>query len=89
MRSRTRAFTTRTSTAGTRPRPPARGSSRCETTPRSVAASDARAWRWRCGGKSSTNRSMVSIALTVDMRRDHQVADLRRLEHGPRGVVVA
>ena len=37
---------------------------RCRaTSPRAIA----RAWRWRCGGNSSTNRSMVSIAVTVDM----------------------
>ncbi len=45
IRSATRAFTTNTSTAGTRPRPPARASRRCETTPRSAPASEARAWR--------------------------------------------
>ena len=45
MRSRTLVFTTSTSTAGTRPRPPARGTSRCTTIPRSDMASDARTWR--------------------------------------------
>ena len=31
------------------------------------AASVERAWRWRCGGNSSTNRSMLSAADTVDI----------------------
>ena len=89
MRSATRAFTTSTSTAGTRPRPPARGTSRCATIPRSALAIDSRTWRWRCGSNISTSRSIVSVALTVDEPGEHEVAGLGRLQRGPDLVGVA
>ncbi len=88
MRSRTRAFTTRISTAAARPRPPARGSSRCDTTPRNVAASVDRgltlAVRWE-----ELHEPVDAVGRSDGRhRRDHQVADLRGLEHrAPRGIV--
>ena len=65
MRSWTRPVLTSTSTAGTRPLPSARGTSRCDTVPRSDAASENRACRWAVAGMRSSMRLMVSVASIV------------------------
>ena len=58
-------MTTITSQTATRPLPSTLGTSRCETAPRSVEASITRACCWRCGGKKSTIRLIVSVASRV------------------------
>src|SRR6185312_16367747 len=66
IRSATRALVTITSTAATRP-PPARGSNRCETTPRSTPAMIERICCCFCAGKNSIIRPTVSAASMVCM----------------------
>ena len=71
-----RPLTTRTSRTGTRLLPSAVGISRWQMMPFSDPARLTRTWVCWCGGKKSTIRLMVSVALMVWRVEKHQVPGL-------------